>query len=202
MRRWIEDRNRRALLGLFLAAFLYLGISEVVFPVLEKVKVVSEHAEVSADQLGKFRQALSRKGHYAALFVDTRKRVQNLHARFMDSSNPVIASGELQLMVEKIAKDANINFVQRSIVGTRHQDALVSEVAMTVAFESSPPQLTSFLSSLRSAPKFLQVTAAQISPLQIAHEIPANGELSKNVRATVTIAALFLGSPDSKPDQP
>ena len=190
MRRWLEDRNRRAVLLLVFALVVYLTFAEVVFPVYDNVRSLNDRVAERAEQLKKFRQAVSRKGNYGALITDATKRVGELQTRLLSGTNPVTAASEVQSMVEDSARKLEITLAQRSIVAPKKKDALTTEVGVAVTFESTPFQLAGFLSEIRNAAKFLKVSAAQVTPVQIARQVPANGELGKNLRVSLTVVGL------------
>jgi type II secretion system (T2SS) protein M len=190
VRRWLEDRNRRAAILLAFALVVYLSFAEVVFPVYDNVKSLNGRVTERAEQLRKFRQAVSRKGNYGTLITDANKRVGELQSRLLSGTNPVAAAAEVQAMVEDSARKLEISLAQRSIVAAKKKDTLTTEVGVSVTFESTPFQLAGFLAEIRNAPKFLKVSAAQISPVQIARQVPANGELGKNLRVSLTVVGL------------
>jgi hypothetical protein len=169
---------------------MYLSFAEVLFPVYDNVKSLNDRVTERGEQLRKFRQAVSRKGNYGTLIADANKRVGELQTRLLSGTNPVAAASELQSMVEDSARKLEITLAQRSIVAARRKDALTTEVGVAVTFESTPFQLAGFLAEIRNAAKSLKVSAAQVTPVQAARQVPANGELGKNLRVSLTVVGL------------
>ena len=190
MNRWLEDRNRRAVLLLVFALLVYVSFAEVVFPAYDNVSSLNDRVTERAEQLRKFRQAVSRKGNYGTLIADANKRVAELQTRLLTGTNPVTAASEVQSMVEDSARKLEISLSQRSIIAAKKKDALTTEVGVAVTFESTPFQLAGFLSEIRNAAKFLRVSAVQVTPVQLARQLPANGELGKNLRVSLTVVGL------------
>jgi hypothetical protein len=170
---------------------VYLVISEVVFPAYDQASTGSGDITAREDELRKLRQVLGRRGRYETLFAETNKRVQDLETRLLGGPTAVRASGELQTMVEDSARKSGLNLTQRSVVPSNRKDRFLNEVGLSMNFESTPAQLMSFLADLRSAPKFLKITSAQVTPVQVATEPPTSGELTKNLRVSLTIVGMF-----------
>ena len=70
-------------------------------------------------------------------------------------------------------------------------DDFFFEITMTLAFESTPGQLASFIAELRNAPKVITIRNAQVAPTQIVHAVPASGEFQKNLRVSLNLAAIL-----------
>ena len=142
----------------------------------------------------KYRRAQIRKGHYTQLLDQARKNVNDAESRLIRGDNASLASVELQNIIEEAAKKVEIPLGQRNMSTAKKKDQFFNEIAMTLSFESTPNQLTMFLSEIRNAPKFITVRSAQIAPVQVLQEAPKKGDFEKTVRVSLTIAAL-LASP-------
>ena len=190
----IRERDRRALIGLGAAAGLYVLLSMVVFPAYDNLRTAAEDASVKEEQLMKYRRAQIRKGHYTQLLDQARKNVNDAESRLIRGDNASLASVELQNIIEEAAKKVEIPLGQRNMSTAKKKDQFFNEIAMTLSFESTPNQLTMFLSEIRNAPKFIADRNAQIAPVQVLQEAPKKGDFEKTVRVSLTIAAL-LASP-------
>jgi hypothetical protein len=62
---------------------------------------------------------------------------------------------------------------------------------MTVSFDCTPNQLTTFLSELRNGQRFVTVTSAQITPVQVIQEAPKSGEFRKIERVNLNLSAIL-----------
>jgi hypothetical protein len=96
---------------------------------------------------------------------------------------------ELQTMIEAAAQKTGIALVQRNVSPARKKDEFFNEITLTLAFEASPGQLSSFLAEIRNTPKFVMVRSAQVAPLEVLHEAPPKGSFKKMLRANLTISA-------------
>lgn len=193
----IRQRDRRALIGLGLAIGVYVLLSMLAFPAFDSLKSSAAEASEKEQQLMKYKRALIRKGHYSQLLESARKNMTEAEARLIRGDNASLASVELQNIVEEAAKKVEIPLGQRNMSTAKKKDQFFNEITMTLSFESTPNQLTMFLSELRSAPKFLTVRNAQVAPVQILQEAPKKGDFQKTVRVSLTIAAI-LASPEKK----
>jgi hypothetical protein len=194
----IRERDRRALIGLSLAVGLYLLATMVAFPAYDSLVSAADEASAKEEQLRKYRRALVRKGHYTQLLDQARKNMTDAEARLIRGDNASLASVELQNIVEEAAKKVGIPLGQRNMSTARKKDAFFNEITMTLSFESTPNQLTMFLSEIRTSPKFITVRNAQVAPVQVLQEAPKKGEFLKTIRANLTLAAI-LAAPAAPP---
>ena len=191
----IRERDRRALLGLCIAAAIYLLVSQAAFPAFDRLKSASQTASDKEDELLKYRRALMRKGRYTQLIEQASKSVTDAELRLISGSNPSLASVELQTIIEEAARKVGIPLGQRSMSAARKKDDFFNEITMTLSFECTLGQLTAFLSEIRSSPKFITVRNTQITPVQAVHEAPANADLKKTVRVNLTLVAILSSPP-------
>lgn len=194
----VRDRDRRALIGLGLAAGVYLMLSMIAFPAFDSLKSSSDEASEKEQQLMKYRRAMIRKGHYTQLLEQARKNMAEAEARLIRGDNASLASVELQNIVEEAAKKVEIPLGQRNMSTAKKKDQFFNEITMTLSFECTPNQLTMFLAEIRNASKFITIRSAQIAPLQVLQEAPKRGDFQKTVRVSLTLAAL-LASPALQP---
>lgn len=194
----IRARDRRALIGLALAGGVYLLFSMVAFPAFDGLKSASEKASAKEEQLMRYRRALIRKGHYAQLLDKARKNMAEAESRLIRGDNASLASVELQNIVEEAAKKVEIPLGQRNMSTAKKKDQFFNEITMTLSFESTPNQLTMFLSEIRNTGKFITVRNAQVVPVQLLQEAPKKGDFLKTVRVNLTLAAI-LSSPAPPP---
>jgi hypothetical protein len=191
MKLQIRDRDRRALIVLAIGMTVYVLVSFVVFPVLDVLRNSAVEAAQKEGELRKYRQALIRKGHYTQLVESARKNMAQSEQRLVRGDNPTLASVELQSIVEDAAKKADISLQQRNMSPAKKKDAFFNEIAITLSFESSPNQLTTFLTEIRNSAKFITVQNAQVVPVQIVQEAP-KGEFKKMLRVDLTVSAILL----------
>lgn len=195
MRFQFRDRDKRAVLGLTLAIGAYMLIADVALPAFDEIKQRADTVAQKEDELRRYRRALISKDHYSQLLQQAQKSTAEGEARLIRGDNASLASVELQTIVEESAKKVGIILAQRNMTPPRKKDDYFNEIAMTLSFESTPNQLTSFLAELRLAPKFLVVKSLQASPVTAANEPPAKGELQKTVKANLTVAAVLSSPP-------
>jgi Tfp pilus assembly protein PilO len=193
----LRQRDRRALLALIGAAGLYLLFSTFLFPALDRLKEASSTAAEKEEQLRKYRQAIQRKGHYAQLLEQARKSVADAESRLIRGDNPSLASIELQNLIESAGKAVNLEFTQKNVLPAKKKDEFFNEITMTLTFDSTPNQLTTFLAGIRSAPKFVTVRNLQVTPVETPTAPPKKGEFRKTVRVNMTVGAV-LASPERK----
>ncbi len=189
----MRERDRRALLGLSVAAVVYLLLNFIAFPAFDALQGTSERAGQKEEQLRKYRRALLRKGYYEKLLDQARKGLAEGESRLIRGDNASLASVELQTIVEGAAAKSNIPLQQRNVSAAKKKDDYFNEIAMTLSFESTLNQLSSFLSDLRAAPKFVTVTSVQIAPTQLVDEPPKTG-LKKTVKVNVTLRAILASA--------
>jgi len=189
MKLQIRNRDRRALLFLGIAAILYGVISLALLPAFDSLGEAASNARDKEQQLSKYRRALVRKGHYAQLLQQVRNNVAAAEARFIRGDNPTLAAVEVQTIVETAAQKNGIDLTQRNISTARRKDDFFTEIIMTLTFEATSNQLSSFLAEIRNAPEFVVVRNAQIAPAEVMQEAPKKGDAKKMLRANLTIAA-------------
>ncbi len=190
----IRDRDRRALIGLAVALLLYLSLSFVVLPAFYNLTTAAETAVEKEQDLQKYRRAVVRQGHYAGLLEQARNNLAAAEGRLIRGDNPSLASVEFQTLVEGAAVQAGIPLGQRSVSTAKKRDEWFNEITMTMSFECTPNQLTSFLAGIRGVPKFITVRNAQISPAQVLHEAP-KGDFQKTIRVNLTLGAILASAP-------
>ena len=105
---------------------------------------------------------------------------------------------ELQNIIEEAAKKVEIPLGQRNMSTAKKKDQFFNEITMTLSFESTPNQLTMFLSEIRNVPKFITIRNAQMAPVQMLQEAPKKGDFQKTVRVNLTVAALLTSPAQEK----
>jgi len=189
----IRTRDRRALFGLGAALLLYLVVAYAVLPAFDRLQSAARTESEKEEQLRKYRRALVRKGHYAKLLDQARKSVSDAEAQLIRGDNPSLASVEFQNVVDAAASKSGVGIAQKNVSPARKKDAFFNEITMTLSFECSPNQLTTFLGELRNGEKFVTVQSSQIAPTQIVQEPPKKGEFQKMVHVNLTLSALLAG---------
>src|SRR5439155_6006818 len=184
----IRERDRRAVLMLLAAGGLYVVLSFGLLPAFDSLKAAATGTSDKEQQLSKYRRALVRKGNYTQLLEQARKNMAADEALFIRGDNPSLAAVELQTIVEGAAGKSGLALNQRNISAARKKDDFFNEITMTVAIDGTPSQISSFLSELRSAPKFLVVRSLQLAPTEVLHEAPPKGGFKKMLRTNLTIS--------------
>jgi hypothetical protein len=187
----IRERDRRAVLLLLTAVGLYVLLSFGVLPALDSLREAAGGTSNKEQQLSKYRRALVRKGNYTQLLEQARKNMAADQALFMRGDNPSLAAVELQTIVEGAAGKTGLTLNQRNISAARKKDDFFNEITMTVALDATPLQISSFLSELRNAPKFVVVRNLQLAPTEVLREAPPKGGFKKVLRANLTISGLL-----------
>jgi len=187
----IRERDRRAVLMLLSAVGLYVVISYGVLPAFDSLREAAGGTSNKEQQLSKYRRALVRKGNYTQLLEQARKNMASDQALFIRGDNPSLAAVELQTIVEGAATKTGLTLNQRNISAARKKDDFFNEITMTVAMDATPLQISSFLTELRNAPKFVVVRNLQLAPTEVLHEAPAKGGFKKVLRANLTISGLL-----------
>src|SRR5882672_10217529 len=134
----IRERDRRAIFLLVAAAAIFGIIAFGLLPAFDALKEASSGASQKEEQLGRYRRALVRKGHYAKLLEQVRKGVNDAEGRLIRGDNPTLAAVELQTIVEGAAKKVEIELNQRSVSAAKKKDEFFNEITMTLAFEATP----------------------------------------------------------------
>jgi len=187
----IRERDRRGVLMLLAAGGLYVVLSFGLLPAFDSLKAAATGTSDKEQQLSKYRRALVRKGNYTQLLEQARKNMAADEALFIRGDNPSLAAVELQTIVEGAAGKSGLALNQRNISAARKKDGFFNEITMTVAIDGTPSQISSFLSELRSSPKFLVVRSLQLAPTEVLHEAPPKGGFKKMLRANLTISGLL-----------
>ncbi len=185
----IRERDRRALLGLALAAGLYVVTVELVLPRWDRLREAPELAANGESQLRRYRRAILRQGRYEELEGLVAARGGELESLMIRAESASLASVELQSIVESVAADIGVVFGERNIIAPRTLDDFFSETAMSVAFDCTPNQLVSLMAGLRDLETLVTVRELQIQPK------PAEGQdLSKEWQVSLTVGALIENS--------
>jgi hypothetical protein len=185
----LRERDRRAIFILAAATGIYILVSYVALPAIDKLTQTPSRVSDTEEQLKKYRRALIRKGHYTEQLQQAHKNVAEAEGRFVRGDNPTLASVELQTIVEEAARKVSLELGQRNVSPARKKDDSFNEITITLALEATPSQIFGFLAEIRNAPKYVTVRSAQIAPAQIMAEPPKKGDFMKVIRANVTIAA-------------
>jgi Tfp pilus assembly protein PilO len=186
-----RQRDRRALLILLGAGALYLICTQFVFPRIDRLREASAVASEREEQLRKYRQVVQRKGHYTELLEQAKKSMTDAESRLIRGDNPSTASIDLQAVVEEAAKKVDINFAQKNVLPAKKKDQFFNEITMSVSFDASPNQLTTFIANLRSTPKLITVRNLQLTPVETPNAPPKKGEFRKILRVNMTVGAVL-----------
>ena len=191
----LQSRDRRALVLLASAIAVYFFFTEVGFPIYDELAAGEESALAKEDQLRRYRRAVIRKADYGQLLEDARQRVAEGEARLIRGDNAALASAELQTIVEEAAERTGIELGQRNMSPARQKDNFFNEITMTLGFECTPVQFVAFLSALRDQEKFVTVLTVQATPLRAVDQMPAENELTKDLRIDLTLGAVLSSTP-------
>lgn len=187
----IRERDRRAVLILLSAVGLYVILSFGLLPAFDSLREAASGTSDKEQLLSKYRRALVRKGNYAQLLEQARKNMAADQALFIRGDNPSLAAVELQTIVEAVAGKSGLTLNQRNISAARKKDDFFNEITMTVALDATPLQISSFLSELRNAPKFVVVRSLQLAPAEVLQEAPPKGGFKKVLHANLTISGIL-----------
>jgi Tfp pilus assembly protein PilO len=186
----IRQRDRRALLMLALALLIYGSANWVVLPAYDRLSAAGDVAAEKQSQLRRYRRAELRKGQYTDLLKVASDRVTKSETVLIASANASLASADLQSLIEGAGSKVGITANQRTLGNPRRLNDFYAELPMTLSFDSTPGQLVSFLSELRSLPRLITVRSLQVAPLTPVSEAPKGVDLLKNLRVNMTLGAV------------
>jgi Tfp pilus assembly protein PilO len=186
----IRQRDRRALLMLSLALLVYGLANWVVIPAYDRLSAAGDVAAEKQNQLRRYRRAELRKGQYANLLKVANDRLTKSESVVIAAANASLASAELQSLIEGAGSKVGLTVIQRTLGNPRRLNDFYAELPMTISFDSTPGQLVSFLSELRSIPRLITVRNLQVSPTSPVSEAPKGVDLLKNIRVNMTLGAV------------
>jgi hypothetical protein len=186
----LQTRDRRALLGLAAALVVFGFVHFVAFPIRDQLASAAATASEKEGQLRRYRRAQLRKGEYEQLIQVARRRNTDAESILMTGANASLVSAELQSMVEATAARVGLTLGQRSMGTPKKLNPFYSELALTLGFESTPGQLVALLAELHGMPKYINVRALQVSPVQPVQAAPQGTGMTKRIRVNMTIAVL------------
>jgi Tfp pilus assembly protein PilO len=178
------------LMMLALALLVYGLAVWFVIPMYDRLSAASDVAAEKQNQLRRYRRAELRKGQYADLLKVANDRVTKGESVVIAAANASLASAEMQSLIEGVCTKVGITIAQRTLGNPRRLNDFFAEVPMTLSFDSTPGQLVSFLSELRSLPRLVSVRGLQVAPLSPVSEAPKGVDLLKNLRVNMTMAAV------------
>jgi hypothetical protein len=207
----LQKRDVRALGILAVAVVIYFLISAVGVPAFGALSGTETEVADKESQLKKYIQVVGRKGRYAELTNQAKKQVAEVEAVFIRADNSSLAAIEFQTLVEAAAARWGIQLSRRNVAISPQSNSqnrgsgqkappasaapkdgadTIRDMTMTLQFGSGPQQLISFLSELRTGPKFITVLSMNLAPEQLAMSMP-KGDFSKNLRVNVTLGAVM-----------
>jgi Tfp pilus assembly protein PilO len=186
----IRQRDRRALILLATALAVYVLADRFVLPAYDRLAAASDRAVEKETQLRRYRRAELRKGQYEGLLKTANDTLSKSESGVITATNLSLASAELQSLIENAGNKVGLMIGQRAVGTARRLNDFYAEIPMTLNFESTPGQLVAFLNEVRTLPRFVTVRNLQVSPVAPVFEAPKGQDLTKNVRASVTVSAL------------
>ena len=190
MKLQMKPRDRKALILLVLALVIYTGANTFVLPAYDRISAAKDVAADKENQVRRYRRAELRKGQYADLLRTTADRVTQSESVVITAPNLSLVSAEFQSLVEDAAKKVGLVVGQRTVGTPKAVNEFYAELPITISFESTPGQLVSFLSEIRSVPRFITINSLQVSPTEAVMDPPKGVAVSKNVRASMTLYSL------------
>ena len=194
MKLQIRQKDRRALLLLVAALGIYGLVQVGVLPAYDRLIAARDLAADKEAQVRRYRRAELRKGEYADLLKLAADRIARDESVVISAANLPLASAELQSLVEGAGSKVGLMVSQRTIGTPRRLNDFYAELPMTLSFESTPGQLVSFLSELRTLPRFLTVRSLQIAPIQPVLEAPKGSNVTKDVRVVMAVSSLAFAN--------
>jgi len=191
----IRQRDKRALIGLGVAALLFLLADQLLLPAYDRLADARETARQREDQLDRYRIAAGRQGIASGVLAQVEAETDRLREQLLPpiSNTP---GGEAQgarfgTLIESAAEEAGILLRQRDAVETRRLgEGDFEEVSIGLSFDALPEELAAFLGRLRGSETHLAVVRLQVTPIDQALEIPEDRTIARTLQVTMTVAAV------------
>lgn len=194
----IRQRDKRALVALGTAVALFLLADQVLFPAYDWLADAPEAAMQREDELSRYRIAAGRQGVALGVLAQVEEATARLREQLLPSGPNTGGDAQgvrLETLIEAAAEDAGIVVRQRDAIQTRGlADGAFEEVSIGLGFDALPEELAAFLERLRGNPTHLAVTRLQVTPIDQSVEVPEDRSIARELRVTMTVAAVRSAS--------
>ena len=162
----LERRDRIALLIGGAAVLLFLALTYVVQPLLDRLSQSAGAALQKEITLRRDQRLLARTQFEKTHGVELSEHLKALEAGLIESASPSLANAEWQKTAGEVAERSGIVLGSSEFLRTRDLGSGYSLITGRLQFRCRIDQLVAFLSGLAAAPKLLSVVSVSVTATQ------------------------------------
>lgn len=174
----LSKRDRRILWigGIFTAVTVFSFY--VVLPIYESMGEVEGTLEQKRTLLNRSVQAIENQGIYLRQAGELERELNRLRAQLLDAQDTAIAQNELETIIRAIADQTGVTIARSTPLQEKRVGERYSTVSVQINVQSGMEELTNFLQSVSTHPKFLAIKDFQINVFRVRDRVRLQPRMS------------------------
>ena len=123
-------------------------------PIYDKQKTVHQQIQDKILFIQKYQEIVKQKSYYEAKSIENKSIHTALSQKFLNETNPALATASQQSLLEELARQTGVNIVRVRIDKPKYMEKLLT-ITTQITMRSTLRNLTRFVHMLESNQKFL-----------------------------------------------
>ena len=150
----ITPRDKKVIIvgGVFVICYvLFIFVAQ---PIYDKQKIVGEKIQDKILFIQKYQEIIKQKSYYEAKSIENKSIHTTLSQKFLNETNPALATASQQSLLEELARQTGVNIVRVRVDKPKYMEKLLT-ITTQITVRSTLRNLTRFVHMLESNQKFL-----------------------------------------------
>lgn len=167
----LSNRDKWTLIGggAFVASVLLVFYG--ILPFYESQSEIDQSLLTRTRMLRQSLAAIGKEDTYLQQQQELDRELTQLRAQLLDADNEAIAQNQLESIVREIADENGITISRSTPLQARKVGEHYSRVTVQINLKGGVPELTNFLQSISTYPKFLKVEEFYINGFRVRDQI-------------------------------
>ena len=150
----ITPRDKKVIIvgGVFVICYvLFIFVAQ---PIYDKQKIMGEKIKNKILFIQKYQEIIKQKSYYEAKNIENKSIHTTLSQKFLNETNPALATASQQSLLEELARQTGVNIVRVRVDKPKYMEKLLT-ITTQITVRSTLRNLTRFVHMLESNQKFL-----------------------------------------------
>ena len=150
----MDSRNKKAIIigGIFIICYaLFVFAAQ---PIYKKQQIVAQQIQNKILFIQKYQEIVKQKSYYEAKSIENKSIHTTLSQKFLNETNPALATASQQSLLEELARQTGVNIVRVRIDKPKYMEKLLT-ITTQITVRTTLRNLTRFVHMLESNQKFM-----------------------------------------------
>ncbi|RPI28313.1 MAG: hypothetical protein EHM61_05505 [Acidobacteria bacterium] len=178
----LTRRDKRALIGGAVLAFLYLLVFHLILPFYEAGTTVDSQLDQKKQMLQRAVKTIQEREVYAAQVAEIEKVLAQYEQRLLDARDSTTAATQLDEIVRALATENNVTLTKSNPLQDRKAGERYTKVTIQINLDGEMAAATAFLYALSVHPKFLLIENYSVSKFRLTNNVQPRMDVSAFIR--------------------